>query len=402
MSFIYLDYAATTPLAPAVREAMAPYETGLFGNPSSLHRFGREVRRGLDGARDSLARSLGCDPGELYFTSGGTEADNLALLGIARAHRDRGRHLIVSSIEHHAILEAASFLEREGFQVTRLPVSSEGIVSTGSVRDALAPDTTLVSVMTANNEIGTIQPIAEIGAICRERGVFFHTDAVQAVGVLPIDLRTLPVDALSLAAHKFYGPKGVGALFVRRGITFESILLGGSQERERRAGTENVAGIIGMAHALELALSHREEEVARLTRLRDRLHAGIVEGIEGVALNGPVASRLPGHLNLSFARADAESLLLNLDLEGIAASSGSACSSGAFEPSHVLTALGHSSERALSSVRFSLGRPTTDEEIDMVLHRLPGIVERVRAFSEPFLPPLVSNPPLAASPKGAA
>ncbi|MBW3624191.1 MAG: cysteine desulfurase [Armatimonadetes bacterium] len=382
---VYLDYAATTPLAPEAREAMEPFGSALYGNPSNLHRFGREARRALDHARDSLSRSLGCQPKELYFTSGGTEADNLALFGIARAHRGRGNHLVVSSIEHHAVLEAAERLEREGFRVTRLPVDSDGRADPDDVTSALTPDTLLVSVMMANNEIGSLGPIEEIGAACRDRGVFFHTDAVQAAGILPIDLSALPVDALSISGHKFYGPKGVGALFVRSGVVFEPVIVGGAQERERRAGTENVAGIMGMARALEVALEHREEEEARLGDLRDRLYHGLQERIDGVLLNGPVSPRLPGNLNVSIEGADAESMLLNLDLAGIAASSGSACSSGAFEPSHVLLAIGATPERALSSLRFSLGRYTTEAEVDRVLQVMPEIVERVRAFVSPEL-----------------
>jgi cysteine desulfurase len=377
---IYLDYAATAPLAPEARAAMEPFETAIFGNPSNLHRFGREARGALAHARESLARSLHCRPGELYFTSGGTEADNLALFGLARARRDRGSHLVVSSVEHHAVLEPAERLEREGFRVTRLPVDPEGRVNPDDVARVLTPETVLVSVMTANNEIGTIQSVEAIGAICRGRGVLFHTDAVQAMGVLPVDLSALPVDALSLSAHKFYGPKGVGALFVRSGVVFEPLLLGGAQERERRAGTENVAGIVGMARALEIALERREEEAERLAGLRDRFYHGLKERIDGVRLNGPESGRLPGNLNVSIEGADAESMLLNLDLAGIAASSGSACSSGAFEPSHVLLALGATPERALSSLRFSLGRGTTDADIDRVLRVMPEIVDRVRAF----------------------
>jgi cysteine desulfurase len=378
---LYLDYAATTPLGPEARDAMAPFGAEVFGNPSNLHRFGREARRALDNARDSLARSLDCQPKELYFTSGGSEADNLALFGLTGAHAERGRHVVVSSIEHHAVLEPALRLEQNGFRVTRLPVEETGRVRPDVVADAITPETILVSVMMANNEIGTIQPVAEIGRLCRERGVFFHTDAVQAAGVLPLRLSELPVDALSISAHKFYGPKGVGALFARSGVTFQAALLGGSQERERRAGTENVAGIVGMAKALEVALDHREEENERLALLRDRLYFGLKERVEGVELNGSLEDRLPGNLNVSIRGADAESMLLNLDLAGIAASSGSACSSGAFEPSHVLLAMGASPERALSALRFSLGRYTTQEEIERVLEVMPDIVARVHAFS---------------------
>jgi cysteine desulfurase len=382
---IYLDYAATTPLAPEAREAMEPFGSAVFGNPSNLHRFGREARRALDHARDSLARSLNCHSKELYFTSGGTEADNLALYGLMHMHREKGNHLIVSAVEHHAVLEPARRLEREGYKLTFLPVDREGCVQPGDLAAALTDDTVLVSVMTANNEVGTLQPVEEIGAVCRARGVIFHSDAVQAVGILPLDLAVLPVDALSLSAHKFYGPKGVGALYVRSGVTFEPLLLGGTQERERRAGTENVAGIVGMARALEVALAHRDEAAARLSALRDRLYAGLTERIDGVRLNGPASPRLPGNLNDTIDGADAESMLLNLDLEGIAASSGSACSSGAFEPSHVLLAIGATPEQALSSLRFSLGRYTTEAEIDRVIQVMPGIVERVRTFVTGFV-----------------
>ncbi len=380
-SFIYLDYAATTPLCPEAADAMAPFGAEVFGNPSNLHRFGRDARRALDRARDSLASSLGCRAAELFFTSGGTEADNLALFGLARRHRHRGDHLIVSAVEHPAVLEAAARLEEEGWRVTHLPVDSQGFVSPDSLADALTPQTVLVSVMAANNEVGTLQPIAALGALCRVHGVLFHTDAVQAVGATPLDLSTLPVDALSLSAHKFHGPKGVGALFVRSGVLFDPMIVGGAQERERRAGTENVAGIVGMARALEVALACREREADRLRRLRDRLFHGLTERIPGVTLNGPLAERLPGNLNVRIAGCDAESLLLHLDLEGVAASGGSACGSGAFEPSHVLLALGVGREGALSSVRLSLGRETTAEEVDTVLNLMPRVVERVRAFS---------------------
>ncbi len=378
MRRIYLDYSATTPLDPQVKAAMEPYLGPCFGNPSSLHQFGREAREGLDWARDRMAELLGCLPKELLFTSSGTEADNTALFGVAYQYREKGSHIVSTAIEHHAVLEPLKVLREQGYQITLVYPDRTGIVDPEAVLKAITDQTILVSVMTANNEIGTLQPIWEIGEGCRQKGVLFHTDAVQAVGLIPINLQELPVDLLSLSAHKFYGPKGVGALFIRSGVKMKPLLWGGTQERERRAGTENVAGIVGMAKALELALQHREEEYHRLQNLRDRMIQSILKNIEGSWLNGHPTLRLPNNVNVGFEGVSAETLLMNLDLEGIACSSGSACSSGALEPSHVLLAIGLSEEEANSSIRITLGRYTTSQEIEETLTVLAEVVQRIR------------------------
>lgn len=378
MRRIYLDYSATTPLDPQVKAAMEPYLGPYFGNPSSLHQFGREAREGLDWARDRMAELLGCLPKELLFTSSGTEADNTALFGVAYQYREKGNHIISTAMEHHAILEPLKVLQEQGYQITLVYPDRTGIVDPEAVLKAITRQTILVSVMTANNEIGTLQPIQEIGEGCRQKGVLFHTDAVQAVGMIPINLQKLPVDLLSLSAHKFYGPKGVGALFIRSGVKIKPLLWGGTQERERRAGTENVAGIVGMAKALELALQRQEEEHQRLQTLRDRMIQSILKNIEGSWLNGHPSLRLPNNVNVGFKEVSAETLLMNLDLEGIACSSGSACSSGALEPSHVLLAIGLSEEEANSSIRITLGRYTTSQEIEETLKILAEVVQRIR------------------------
>lgn len=378
---IYLDYAATTPLRPEARAAMEPCLAGAFGNPSSQHAFGRAARDCLDAARDLVARCLNAHAGEITFTSGGTEADNLAITGAARSARSRGAgtHVIVSAVEHHAVLHAALALADDGFSISLAPVDRHGRVDPEDARRLLRPDTVLVSVMAANNEVGTLQPIAEIGALCREHGVPLHTDAVQAAGLIHLDVDRLPVDLLSLSAHKFYGPKGIGALYVRAGTELAPILRGGAQERERRAGTEAVAAACGMAAALELAVAERPVEAPRLADLRDRLAQGLRGAIDRTWLNGPESSeRLPGIANIAFEGIDAEALLIALDLAGVAAAAGAACSSGALEPSHVLAAMGLPAERLNGSVRFSLGRGTTGAEIDAVLNLIPAIVRRLR------------------------
>ncbi len=383
---IYLDYAATTPVDAQVVAAMMPYFSEAFGNPSSIHQAGRAALEALDDARETVARALGASRKEIIFTGGGSEADNLAIKGVALAQRQAGRgaHLITSAIEHHAVLHAFEYLEAFGFETTVLPVDSGGLVSPDDLRAAIRPDTVLVSLMYANNEIGTIQPLAEFGAICRARGVPLHTDAVQAAGSLDLNVDALNVDLLTLAAHKFYGPKGVGALYVRRGTPLLPQLNGGGQERRRRAGTENVAGIVGMATALELALARRAEHVAQCTALRDRLIAGVLERVPYSSLNGHPTQRLPNNANLAFEFVEGESVLLLLDQQGIAASSGSACSSGSLEASHVLTALGIAYERAIGSVRFTLGKSTTEADIDFVLDTLPGLIERLRSVSAAY------------------
>jgi cysteine desulfurase len=379
---IYLDYAATTPVDPEVLEAMLPYYTDSFGNPSSIYWFGRENRKAVENARAVIAAQLGAAaPNEIIFTGSGSESDNMAIRGVAAANREKGNHIITSSIEHHAVYDTCRALEKEGFHVTYLPVDAAGLVDPEDVVKAITPGTILVTIMHANNEVGTIQPIAEIGKILRERKILFHTDAVQAVGNIPLDLRELSVDLLSLAAHKFYGPKGVGALYVRRGVRVNPLIYGGAQERNRRAGTENIPGIVGMAKALELANKDLESQVKRLTQLRDYLIDRVLDEFECVRLNGDRVRRLPGNANFSFEFIEGESLLLNLDLKGIAASSGSACTSGSLEPSHVLLAMGICHEIAHGSLRLTLGKSTTREQIDYVLEVLPEIVTKLRAMS---------------------
>jgi len=391
MKSIYMDHNATTPLRPEVLEAMLPYLKEQFGNASSIHALGRRAAIGINGARENVAGALDCRPEEVVFTGCGTEADNLAIKGVAHARREQGDHIITSQIEHHAVLHTCQYLERQGFQVTYLPVDQVGMVDPGDVRKAITDRTVLVTVMHANNEVGTVQPLAEIGHIARERGVTFHTDAVQTFGKLPIKVDELGVDLLSLSAHKLYGPKGVGALYVRQGVRLDSLLHGGHHERNRRAGTENVAGIVGLGRAVELAEAEMEEEAGRLATLRDQLWEGIAANVEGVRRNGPPASlpravptqALPGTLNVCFEYIEGESIVLSLDMNGVAVSSGSACTSDALEPSHVLLAMGVPPAIAQGSVRFSLGRDNTAEQVDHVLAELIPIIERLRAMS-PF------------------
>jgi cysteine desulfurase len=380
---IYLDHAATTPLDPRVLEAMLPFLSGMSGNASSIHQVGRKALQALDDAREQVALVLGCQPKEIVFTSGGSESINLALKGVAMALRAQGKnHLISSTIEHHAVLHALDYLvEYEGFRVTLLPVDRNGRVNPADLSTALRPETALVSVMYANNETGVVQPIADLAAICRERGVLFHTDAVQAPGQLPLDVNALGVDLLSLTAHKFYGPQGVGLLYLRRGTPLVPQINGGAQERRRRAGTENIAGIVGLAKALTIAESERTTHASRLRALSERLIDGVLTRIPQSWLNGDRESRLPSIVNLGFACIETESLLLLLDQRGICASSGSACTSGSLEPSHVLLAMGLSPEEANGSIRFSLGKQTTDEQIDIVLDLLPDLVAQLRTVT---------------------
>jgi cysteine desulfurase len=380
---VYLDHAATTPLHPAVLEAMLPYLTEHTGNPSSIHASGRRARFGLDEARASLAGLLGAKPREIVFTSGGTEADNLAIKGVAWSSSARGREIVTTSVEHKAVLHACAVLERFGFRVTYLPVDRYGRVDPGAVADAITEHTILVSVMYANNEVGTVQPVAEIGAICRERRVPFHVDAVQAAAFLPLDVDALQVDLLSLGAHKLYGPKGVGALFVRQGTGLLPQLSGGSQERQRRAGTENVAGIVGMARAFELAHGDptaREAENARLADLRDRLLVGLT-ALDGVSRTGPERERLPNSASVLVAGVEGGDLVAGLDLEGIEASTGSACTTGSTDPSHVLLAMGIDEAAAHGSLRLTAGRSTTDADVDLALAAITRVVPRLRAVA---------------------
>jgi cysteine desulfurase len=379
---IYLDYAATTPLDPRVLEAMMPYMTEHFGNPNSIHSFGREARRAIDEAREKIAQLLNCQPSEIVFTSGGTESDNLALRGVAEAYRHKGNHIVTTVIEHHAVLRTCKALEDMGFFVTYLPVDEHGLVSPEQVAEAVNERTILVSVMHANNEIGTIEPIAEIVRAVKEKrpDTIVHTDAVQTVGHIPVDIQELGVDLLSFSAHKFYGPKGIGGLFVRKGVRLVPQITGGGQERNRRSGTENVAAIVGMAKALELAVEEMPTELPRLQALRDELITGVLSRIPETRLNGHPTLRLPHNANFSFRGIEGEALLLQLDLNGIAASSGSACSSGSLEPSHVLLALGLDYELAIGSLRITLGRFTTREHILRLLDLLPKVVEKLRAL----------------------
>ncbi|HEX8033493.1 MAG TPA: cysteine desulfurase NifS [Ktedonobacterales bacterium] len=377
---VYMDHAATTPTHPAVIERMLPYFGELFGNPSSVYTLGRRSMEALDAAHELVAKLLNCRPTEIVFTGGGSEADNLAIRGIAYAARRRGNHIITTAIEHHAVLHTCQQLEREGYTVTYLPVDNAGRVDPAAVESAITDQTALVTMMYANNEVGTIQPVAEIGRICRAHRVPFHTDAVQAGGLLNIDVQSLQVDMLSLSAHKFYGPKGVGVLYIRQGTRLQPQILGGSQERNRRAGTENVPGVVGAAEALRLAQTERPTEVPRLAALRDRVIEGVLS-LPDTRLTGHCIERLPNSASFAIAGVEGESLLLNLDLIGVAASSGSACSSGSVEPSHVLTAMGLSAQDARGHLRLTLGHSTTDTDIDYVLEHLPQIVARLRAMS---------------------
>jgi len=381
MKRIYLDYAATTPTHPEVVKTMLPYFTQNFGNPSSIHSFGTEGRKAVEEARHKVADLIGAKDKEIIFTSGGTEADNFAIKGVAHAMEHKGNHIITTSIEHHAVIEPCKFLEKRGFKVTYLPVDKYGLVDPDDVKKAITDKTILISVMHANNEIGTIEPIAEIAQVARERGIYFHTDAVQTVGHLPVNVDKLGVDLLSISAHKLYGPKGVGALYIKTGTRILPFMHGGDQERRRRASTENVPGIAGFGKACEIAQREMHSERERLTSLRDKLIKGILQRIDHSRLNGHPTQRLPNNVNVSLEFVEGESMLLNLDLAGIAASTGSACSSSSLEPSHVLLAIGLPPEVAHGSLRFTLGRETTEEDIDYVLETLPPIVEKLRAMS---------------------
>ncbi|MDA8227264.1 MAG: cysteine desulfurase NifS [Desulfitobacterium hafniense] len=382
MRRVYMDHSATTPVDPEVAKLLMSYYTERYGNPSSVHSFGREVKDALEQARQQVAELIGAEPSEITFTSGGTEADNMAVLGTAEIMRKKGKHLITSAIEHHAVLETCEYLAKNGFELTIIPVNEEGIVSVEDVAKAIRPDTILISIMHANNEVGSIQPIAEIGKLAREKGIVFHVDAVQSLGKIPINVKEMNVDLLTISSHKIYGPKGVGALFIRKGVRLAPILHGGGQEKRRRSGTENSPGIIAFGKACELEGQRMVAEAERIRKLRDRLQKGILDRIEYAKVNGPVGdNRLPGNLNVSIRFVEGEALLLSLDMVGIAASSGSACTSGSLDPSHVLLAMGLSHEIAHGSLRFSLGRQNTEEDVDYVLEQLPKIVERLRMMS---------------------
>ena len=382
MKTTYMDYSATTYVKPEVLDAMMPFFTEKFGNPSSFYGISRETKMAVDNARAQVAKAINCDPNEVYFTGGGSEADNWAIKGIATAHMKKGNHIITTKIEHHAVLHTCEFLEKFGFEVTYLDVNEEGFVDLKQLEEAITDKTILVSIMFANNEIGTIQPIKEIGALCREKKVLFHTDAVQAVGSVPVDVKEMNIDLLSLAGHKLYGPKGIGALYIRRGVRIDNLIHGGGQERGRRAGTENIPGVVGLGKAIEIATENIEENRARLTVLRDKLIDGILERIPYARLNGPRGDkRLPGNSNISFEFIEGESILLSLDFEGICASSGSACTSGSLDRSHVLLAIGLPHEKAHGSLRTTLGAASTEEDVEKLLNELPPIIERLRNMS---------------------
>lgn len=381
MKRVYLDNAATTRLHPSVLEEMLPYFTQIYGNPSSLHTYAQQAKHGLDRARDQVAAALKTAPGQIIFTGSGTEADNLAIKGTAELKKAKGKHIITSAVEHHAVLHSVEKLEKDGFEATYLPVDEHGLVSPDALRRAIREDTILVTIMFANNEVGTIMPIAELGAICRERGVLFHTDAVQAVGSVDIDVSAMNIDMLSLSAHKLHGPKGVGALYVKKGLRLPPLIHGGAQENKRRAGTENVPGIVGLGKAIELATADIPGRTQAIRQRRDRLMQGIAAAIPQVKLNGHPTLRLPGNVNFSIRYIEGESILLMLDLQGIAASSGSACTSGSLDPSHVLLAMGLSHEVAHGSLRLTLSDETGDEDVDYVVSVLPGIVAKLRDMS---------------------
>jgi cysteine desulfurase len=379
---IYFDHNATTPVDPAVVQTVATTLAEAFGNASSVHHFGQRAKGVLDDARSAVAALVGGEPSEIVFTSGGTESDNFALRGVAEALEPTGRrHLIASSIEHEAVLMTFKALARRGWRTTLLPVGTSGILDPADLAAALADDTALVSVMHANNEIGTVQPIEELARIAHARGAVFHTDAVQSAGKIPVDVRRLGVDLLSLSAHKFNGPKGAGALWIKRGARVTAILTGGKHERNRRAGTENVPGIAGLGHAARLAVGKLGAEGVRLSALRNRLEEEILKSVPGTAVNGAREPRVPNTTNISFEAVEAESLLIALDLEGVAVSTGSACSSGTLEPSHVLRAMGLPSPRTQNSIRFSLGAGNTDAEVDFVVSKLPGLVDKLRSLT---------------------
>ena len=381
MNRIYMDNAATTRVTEPVMQAMLPYLTEIYGNPSSVHAFGRDARRALDTARAQVAKALNAKPNEIYFTGCGTESDNWAIRGTAYARRDKGNHIITSAIEHHAVLHTCEQLEKEGFKITYLPVDEEGLISLDELKAAITPETILITIMTANNEIGTIQPIKEIGAIAKEHGVRFHTDAVQAIGSIRMDVKEMNIDMLSISGHKFHAPKGVGVLYVRNGVRLERLIQGGAQERTQRAGTENLASIVALGKAIELATANIDAHNEKLTAMRDRLIDGILSAIPETRLNGHRTKRLPGNVNVSVRYIEGEALLLSLDLKGIAASSGSACTSGSLDPSHVLLAIGLPHEIAHGSLRLSLSEENTMEEVEYVIATLKEIVDRLRAMS---------------------
>lgn len=378
---IYFDHAATTAVKPEVVQAMLPYFTENFGNASTVYKLGEKSKAALDASRITVANAIGCDKNEIFFTSCGSESDNWAIKGAALANKAKGNHIITTAIEHHAVLHTCEFLEKNGFEVTYLPVDEYGKIRLDDLKNAIKDTTILITVMFANNEIGTVEPISEIGKIAHEHGILFHTDAVQAVGALPINVKEMNIDMLSMSAHKFNGPKGIGALYIRKGVKIENLIHGGGQERKKRAGTENIAQIVGMAKALELATAHLDEKIKNLTQKRDYIINYIQKNIPYAKLNGHPTDRLPSNVNFSFKYIEGESLLLWLDIANIAASSGSACTSGSLDPSHVLLAIGLPHEIAHGSLRVSIGEENTQEEIDYFLTELPKIVKKLRLMS---------------------
>jgi len=391
MRRVYFDHNATTPVAPEVLEAMLPFFAGEFGNASSIHSYGQRARAAVEQAREAVAALLGARPTEIVFTSGGTESDNLAIFGVLGAATRARKHVITTQIEHHAVLNACQALEREGVEVTYLPVNREGLVEPDDVRRALRPETVLITVMQANNELGTLQPIEEIGRIAAEADVCFHTDAVQSAGKVPVDVNRLQVDLLSLSGHKFHGPKGVGALYIRKGTQLKPILYGGHHQRDYRPGTENTAGIIGLGKAAELARAHLAQDAERIAALRAQLELAILERVPHARVNGSRSHRTPNTTNITFSFVEGEALVIALDLKGVACSTGAACSSGAVEPSHVLTAIGLPPEEARASLRFSLGRANTAEEVDYALSVIPAAVEHLRELSPLYKKPVAAR-----------
>jgi cysteine desulfurase len=381
MRRVYLDNNATTPLAPEVFEAMRPFYLENYGNASSIHWYGQRAKAAMETAREQVARLINCRPSEVVFTSGGTEADNAALVGMVEAARAESRHVVTTAIEHHAVLHTAKALEKRGVSVTYVRAGLSGVVDPADVERAVRPETVLISVMHANNELGTIQPLEEIGRVARERDIYFHTDAVQSVGKIPVDVEKLGVDLLSLSAHKLYGPKGVGALYIRRGTSLRPLLYGGHHERDRRPGTENVPGIVGLGKAAELARERLAEDATRMSARRDHLEAGILRSVPLVTVNGDPQRRLPNTTSIAFDFIEGEGFVIAMDLRGVACSTGAACSSGSLEPSHVLAAMGKTPEQARSSIRFSLGRFTTAEDIDQTLEVVPAVAQQLRAVS---------------------
>ncbi len=377
----YFDNAATTRVSPEVIDEISKYFSESYFNPSSIYTPAQKTKEAVEKAREKVARAFNADTKEIYFTSGGSESDNWAIKGIAEAYADKGRHIITTAIEHHAVLHTCEYLETKGYEITYLPVDQDGLISLDDLKKAIRPDTILITVMFANNEIGTIQPIGEIGKIAREHGIIFHTDAVQAAGHVPIDVKELNIDLMSMSGHKLYAPKGVGALYIRKGIKIKNLIHGGQQERGRRATTENVPGIVGLGKAVESACANMQEETERQRRMRDRIIDGILSKIDHCWLNGSREKRLPGNINISFEFVEGESILLLLDMYGICGSSGSACTSGSLDPSHVLLAIGLPHEKAHGSLRITLGRFNTEEEADYLIEKLPPIIERLRQMS---------------------